>query len=288
MARREVSRLLDPMADSPRLRLPKLADTLFDLLLDRCSHLWCRVPILMIHSHVIMEDLATEKAKLGSGVKVCGVSDSNIGGIKSASSSQSQICQSQIVPQVMQPFNNTVNPFPHGQTMITSIESYLKLLVTLLNSDQHGSQCIQQKLETCNVEEKASVLEEVLANACTLMTDVFGNYVMQKFFKHGSPEQRKQLAEQLVGHVLELTLQLYGCCVIQKIMMKVRFANYVVLKILETCSDKQENLLNRIRLHLQALKYTYGKHIVGRVEQWSRGVIDSSCLPYVLLFDFLE
>lgn len=51
--------------------------------------------------------------------------------------------------------------------------------------------------------------------------------------------------------------------------MKDQFANYVVQKILETCTDKQrEILLNRIKNHLQALKkYTYGKHIVARVEQ---------------------
>lgn len=53
--------------------------------------------------------------------------------------------------------------------------------------------------------------------------------------------------------------------------MKDQFANYVVQKILDTCTDKQrEILLNRIRAHLQALKkYTYGKHIVARVEQLS-------------------
>lgn len=54
-------------------------------------------------------------------------------------------------------------------------------------------------------------------------------------------------------------------------MMKDQFANYVVQKILETCSDKQrESILERIRIHLPALKkYTYGKHIVVRVEQLS-------------------
>lgn len=52
-------------------------------------------------------------------------------------------------------------------------------------------------------------------------------------------------------------------------MMKDQFANYVVQKILETSNDKQrEKLLNRIRVHLLALKkYTYGKHIVARFEQ---------------------
>ena len=54
-------------------------------------------------------------------------------------------------------------------------------------------------------------------------------------------------------------------------MMKDQFANYVVQRILETSNDKQrEVLLNRIRIHLHALKkYTYGKHIVARFEQLS-------------------
>lgn len=51
--------------------------------------------------------------------------------------------------------------------------------------------------------------------------------------------------------------------------MKDQFANYVVQKMLETCSDQQRELiLSRIKVHLNALKkYTYGKHIVARVEK---------------------
>ncbi|XP_058076874.1 structural maintenance of chromosomes protein 4-like [Magnolia sinica] len=61
-----------------------------------------------------------------------------------------------------------------------------------------------------------SAFEEVLPHAPTLMIDVFGNYVIQKFFDHGSPEQRKELANQLAGHIQPLSLQMYGCWVIQK------------------------------------------------------------------------
>ena len=52
-------------------------------------------------------------------------------------------------------------------------------------------------------------------------------------------------------------------------MMKDQFANYVVQKVLETCDDRQRELiLSRIKVHLNALKkYTYGKHIVARVEK---------------------
>ncbi|XP_030477659.1 pumilio homolog 6, chloroplastic [Cannabis sativa] len=84
------------------------------------------------------------------------------------------------------------------------------------SSDQHGSRFIQQKLENCSVEEKASVFKEVLPHASKLMTDVFGNYVIQKFFEYGSHDQRKELANQLRGQILPLSLQMYGCRVIQK------------------------------------------------------------------------
>lgn len=49
------------------------------------------------------------------------------------------------------------------------------------------------------------------------MVDVFGNYVIQKFFEHGTPEQKRILADKLVGNILPLSLQMYGCRVIQKV-----------------------------------------------------------------------
>lgn len=82
--------------------------------------------------------------------------------------------------------------------------------------DQHGSRFIQQKLENCSIEDKASVFQEVLPHASKLMTDVFGNYVIQKFFEYGTPDQRRDLAKALAGQILPLSMQMYGCRVIQK------------------------------------------------------------------------
>jgi pumilio RNA-binding family len=48
------------------------------------------------------------------------------------------------------------------------------------SSDQYGSRFIQQKLETASTEEKDMVFLEILPQTRTLITDVFGNYVIQK------------------------------------------------------------------------------------------------------------
>ena len=40
---------------------------------------------------------------------------------------------------------------------------------------------------------------------------------LHQFFEHGTREQRRELASELVGHVLVLSLQMYGCRVIQKV-----------------------------------------------------------------------
>lgn len=82
--------------------------------------------------------------------------------------------------------------------------------------DQHGSRFIQQRLEVCNDEEKQLVFEEILLVANPLMTDVFGNYVLQKLFEYGTPEQCEQLGQLLAGQAVNLAMQMYGCRVVQK------------------------------------------------------------------------
>lgn len=73
------------------------------------------------------------------------------------------------------------------------------------------------KLETANSDEKDIIFREIRPNSLQLMTDVFGNYVIQKFFEHGSQLQKTTLAKQMEGHVLTLSRQMYGCRVVQKV-----------------------------------------------------------------------
>ena len=84
------------------------------------------------------------------------------------------------------------------------------------SKDLIGCRFIQQKLERATVQEKELVFGEILPDAYSLMTDVFGNYVIQKFFEFGTPDQKQTLATNVQGRVLPLSLQMYGCRVIQK------------------------------------------------------------------------
>uniref|UniRef100_A0A3Q2H3K7 Syndecan n=2 Tax=Laurasiatheria TaxID=314145 RepID=A0A3Q2H3K7_HORSE len=51
------------------------------------------------------------------------------------------------------------------------------------SQDQHGSRFIQLKLERATPTERQLVFNEILQAAYQLMVDVFGNYVIQKFFE---------------------------------------------------------------------------------------------------------
>ncbi|XP_047983897.1 pumilio homolog 1-like isoform X2 [Salvia hispanica] len=170
--------------------------------------------------------------------------------------------------------------------------------VVTLSTHPYGCRVIQRVMEHCDSPKtQAVVMEEIMNSVCMLAQDQYGNYVIQHVLGHGKPSERSAIIHQLTGKIVEMSQQKFASNVIEKclscgtheerqalvhemlgstdeneplqVMMKDQFANYVVQKVLETCDDQQlELLLNRIKVHLNALKkYTYGKHIVARVEK---------------------
>ena len=86
----------------------------------------------------------------------------------------------------------------------------------LVFSTQHGSRFIQQQMESASEEEKADVFAEIECSAALLMSDLFGNYVIQKFFEFGNAQQIQLLCNLLKGNIVPLSFQTYGCRVVQK------------------------------------------------------------------------
>ncbi|PKA62740.1 Pumilio like 4 [Apostasia shenzhenica] len=167
-----------------------------------------------------------------------------------------------------------------------------------LSTHPYGCRVIQRVLEYCSDEKTQSIMmNEILQSVSTLAQDQYGNYVVQHVLQHGKPEERSAIISKLSGQIVKMSQQKFASNVIEKCltystpmerlvlinemlgsteeneplqaMMKDQFANYVVQKVLETCDDQnRELILSRIKVHLNALKrYTYGKHIVARVEK---------------------
>ncbi|CAO2182369.1 unnamed protein product [Urochloa humidicola] len=170
--------------------------------------------------------------------------------------------------------------------------------VVPLSTHPYGCRVIQRVLEHCaDPKTQQLVMDEILQSVCMLAQDQYGNYVVQHVLEHGKPHERSIIIEKLAGQIIQMSQQKFASNVVEKCltfggpterevlinemlgttdeneplqaMMKDQFGNYVVQKVLETCDDQQRELiLSRVKVHLNALKkYTYGKHIVARVEK---------------------
>ncbi|KAJ3672169.1 hypothetical protein LUZ60_006890 [Juncus effusus] len=170
--------------------------------------------------------------------------------------------------------------------------------VVELSTHPYGCRVIQRVLEHCDDELTQSIMmDEIMPCVMTLAQDQYGNYVIQHVLQHGKAEERSVIIKKLAGQIVQMSLQKFASNVVEKcltfgtpderqilidemlgstdeneplqVMMKDQFANYVVQKVLETCDEaNRELILSRIKVHLNALKkYTYGKHIVARVEK---------------------
>lgn len=161
--------------------------------------------------------------------------------------------------QLLEEFRNSTARFQHIQL------SELRDHIVEFARDQHGSRFIQQKLETATIEEKNIVFSEILPQAGKLMVDVFGNYVIQKFFEFGTDNQKEvgclnspsthscfiQLLSQcLHGHVVEFAVQMYGCRVIQKALESVPLESKI-------------RIISELRPHvMRCVKDQNGNHVI--------------------------
>ncbi|KAG5642962.1 hypothetical protein DXG03_001844 [Asterophora parasitica] len=122
------------------------------------------------------------------------------------------------------------------------------------SGDQHGSRFIQQKLESATTEEKQAVFDEIVpSNTLQLIQDVFGNYVIQKLFEHGTQVQKTRLAQTMEGHIMFLSSQMYGCRVVQKAV------EYVL-------PDQQAIFVKELEPHvLKCVKDPNGNHVIQKL-----------------------
>lgn len=139
--------------------------------------------------------------------------------------------------------------------------------------DQYGSRFIQQQLESPSVspEDKLALFEEVLPHGLELCSDVFGNYVVQKLLDDnvGSPEQQKRLCIAAVkGSLLELSLHMYGCRVVQKVVEQMFGKGVRASHPVLSTAEQNEMLLELKGSVMRCVQDQNGNHVIQKcIEQ---------------------
>lgn len=129
--------------------------------------------------------------------------------------------------------------------------------------DQHGSRFIQHRIETCTTDERQQVFDEIMPNAYQLMTDVFGNYVIQKLFEHGNQRQKAALAKKMENHVLPLSMQMYGCRVSQFLASGADWRQVVQKALEHVLLPQREILIRELEPHiLNCVKSSNANHVI--------------------------
>jgi transcriptional regulator CtsR len=174
--------------------------------------------------------------------------------------------------------------------------------VQKLSTHAYGCRVIQRILEHCVESQKDAVLAEIRTSFSGLIQDQYGNYVIQHVLKHGRPEDREILMRDVKANLLPYSQHKFASNVVEKClqygttserkdivehllhapraegqpsllqtMVCDPYANYVVQKIIDVADEEQrEDIITEIRAHASQLKrYTFGKHIISRLEKLS-------------------
>uniref|UniRef100_A0A0D9XF81 PUM-HD domain-containing protein n=1 Tax=Leersia perrieri TaxID=77586 RepID=A0A0D9XF81_9ORYZ len=189
-------------------------------------------------------------------------------------------------------------PVEHIGFLVSSLQGQ----VAKLSMHPYGCRVIQRILEHCSHDSEClCIIDEILQSTCILAQDQYGNYVVQHLVKKGNGQERGEIITRLAGQVVSMSQNKYASNVIEKcfeygdgaerevmikevlkqtegnnyllVIMKDKFGNFVLQKMLATCSnEQQEILLNRMKVFLPLLKkYTYAKYIASQIERLCGG-----------------
>ena len=108
---------------------------------------------------------------------------------------------------------------------------------------------MQQKLKSATQEQKQLIFKAIFRQVYALMTNRFGNFLVQRLFELGTPEQIKAVADKMRGHIFELTCEPFGCHVVQKALDCVEEASKAEL-VSELFTGIPETITHKYACHV--------------------------------------
>ena len=164
----------------------------------------------------------------------------------------------------------------------------------------YGCRCVQRILEFCKAQKEiVPILDEILTSVHSLVTDQYGNYVVQHVLINGHPHYQYAITQKLRGYYTVLSVHKFASNVVEKMFefatpqvrislleeltsytredgmsglvgaVMDQYGNYVMQKIFDLCNDKQKQIIvDHLRPNEAYLRRAlYGKHFVTRLER---------------------
>ncbi|XDG02903.1 hypothetical protein ABKA04_002518 [Annulohypoxylon sp. FPYF3050] len=145
----------------------------------------------------------------------------------------------------------TTEPLNYRRLLDRNVNCNWKYIVDkiICNNDQQASIFLQQKLKVGTPDQKYEIVEAIVGSAYPLMVNRFGNFLVQRCFEHGTPEQVIKIAQAIRGNTLNLSMDPFGCHVVQKAFDAVP-EDYKAFMVHELLRRIPETVIHRYACHV--------------------------------------
>lgn len=93
--------------------------------------------------------------------------------------------------------------------------------IYLMAKDQHGCRFLQRKISEGTLEDIEKIFVEIIDHIVELMTDPFGNYLVQKLLEVCNEDQRMQILQAITrkaGDLVRISCDMHGTRAVQKVI----------------------------------------------------------------------
>lgn len=136
--------------------------------------------------------------------------------------------------------------------------------------DCYGNYVIQFVMQHGSESDRAVLIRQVHSNLLEFSQHKFASNVVEKCLQFASKSDRDEMIWQIINVTFDLNnpVDAKGHCVLES-MVRDPYANYVVQKVIDVADERQRSAIVRyVRENIvQLRKYTYGKHIIVRLEK---------------------
>jgi len=135
----------------------------------------------------------------------------------------------------LSPFLSEIKAF--YDTISLNVSTDPQEICVAVSKDQNGSRFIQSKIDTWSPEQIGYFFSQINGSILELSMNLFGNYVVQKLIPILQEDDIFKLILQLFNQIYTLSLHTYGCRVIQKLIENLSDIKFIVAELDSHAAD---------------------------------------------------